>query len=680
MLADSGYILGVVGNILLVLLLLTVRKPSLAKRLLIVATLFNAIWAAAHLSFLLYAVSVSSLLIFEAVKYFLWLLFMCSVIKRQQIGLWELIRRPITIITTALPLVVIASAGLATLEAKWLYLLMTIVCLEMLVLLETLYRQAAEERWHYKPLVVYLGATGLFDFVMFADASMLNQLDPMFWAARGYVHAMMLPALVIAIRRIRHWGIEIFISRDVVLHSSLLVVAGAYLCVMALAGYAIRYIGGNWSGPVQVALAFLSLILLATVFLSNSFRARLKVFITKHFFANQYDYREEWLKLSSALNAEAESLPKVYQRGLNSLLQAIGYHSGVLLKAQNGKMDVVCQQAHPPLTTTEVDVVQAIAAYVQDNHWLVDIEELRCKPFQYEGLRINHGILNECSFQLVVPIFRQNRLWGLALLRPKPEQRVHLNWELRDYLNAVTAQVANYIFHYEAARELAENAQFAAFNRMSAFVLHDLKNVLAQIDLILCNAPQHKHNPAFIEDTFETLQHTKSRMEKMLKQLTEKKANQPGQMKVFAPAELIRRVVSERCQMLLPRPVVEALSPVRVSLDEEKFSNVVYHLINNAQQATDDSGKVVIRVGPSEEPGFVMVEIEDSGCGMSQEFIANRLFKPFDTTKGNAGMGIGAYDAKNYVEQSGGRVEVRSHVGAGTSFRLYLPAIQDKAS
>jgi maltose-binding protein MalE len=100
------------------------------------------------------------------------------------------------------------------------------------------------------------------------------------------------------------------------------------------------------------------------------------------------------------------------------------------------------------------------------------------------------------------------------------------NGELRDYLNAVSAQVSNFLFHHEAAEELAENAQFAAFARMSAFVLHDLKNVLAQINLILGNAELHKDNPEFIDDTFETLDHTKARMENMLHQLSDKNAIQ----------------------------------------------------------------------------------------------------------------------------------------------------------
>lgn len=108
-------------------------------------------------------------------------------------------------------------------------------------------------------------------------------------------------------------------------------------------------------------------------------------------------------------------------------------------------------------------------------------------------------------------------LWGFAVLASGDKEKISLNWEVKDYLTAVSEQVGTYMQHHEAAQVVAENAQFAAFNRMSAFVLHDLKNVLAQVDLILANAQQHKHNPEFIDDTFETLEHTKARMEKMLK-------------------------------------------------------------------------------------------------------------------------------------------------------------------
>ena len=133
---------------------------------------------------------------------------------------------------------------------------------------------------------------------------------------------------------------------------------------------------------------------------------------------------------------------------------------------------------------------------------------------------------------------KDGKPWGFAVLASGDYEKISLNWEVKDYLTAVSEQVGTYMQHHEAAQVVAENAQFAAFNRMSAFVLHDLKNVLAQVDLILANAQQHKHNPEFIEDTFETLEHTKARMEKMLKQLTDKKAVEEGVNSEFLLSEL----------------------------------------------------------------------------------------------------------------------------------------------
>lgn len=215
--------------------------------------------------------------------------------------------------------------------------------------------------------------------------------------------------------------------------------------------------------------------------------------------------------------------------------------------------------------------------------------------------------------------------------------------------------------------------EFAAFNRMAAFVLHDLKNVLAQIDLILCNAAQHKDNPEFIEDTFETLHHTKARMDRMLRQLTEKQVDEAGVDATHTLSELISDVIAKRCQSHQPLPVMQLKDETSVVVDQEKFANVMYHLISNAQQATPDDGQVDITVVLDAERKYQLIFIEDTGCGMDDEFIKNRLFKPFDTTKGNAGMGIGAYDAKTYMESIGGYLQVQSQPGMGTCFTLGFP-------
>ncbi|MFT6896002.1 MAG: putative PEP-CTERM system histidine kinase [Paraglaciecola sp.] len=671
MLAIWGYAISAAGYTLLLLLLLTVRKSGLAKYLLILATAATCLWSLSP--FFGGEFSIDRLLFYDNIKQLFWLLFLASCLKDNFRNIAEVMRRPETWLILVLPLSALALPFIFNLANTWQFLLQTVISLQVLILLEIIYRQAGDNRWALKPLVLYLGATNLFEFVTFANALMVEQLDFTYIAARGYIYFALIPFLVLAIRRVQNWGVNIFVSREVVLHSSLLVVAGGYLFIMALIGYGVKYFGGQWSTTVQVVLIFLSLALLATVFLSAGFRTQIKVFITKHFFANQFDYRIEWLKLTRSLeNTEPDK--NVYHTALQAFLQAIDYQSGILIRKADSEIEYLAEIDTAPLNADEISMLRQFFEYFTHKNWIIDITELRTKPFVYEELKVNHALLNRASFQLVVPIYREDTLWGMLALSNRESPDRSLNWELRDYLNAVTAQVANFLFHHEAAKEVAENAQFATFSRMSAFVLHDLKNVLAQIDLILSNAQQHKDNPEFIDDTFETLEHTKARMEKMLRQLSDKSANQAKSQSLCQLSVAIDKVLTQRCANQLPLVTLEVHSETDVVLDKDKLSNVIYHLVSNAQQATGDDGFVRVDISQSDNLKQMLVKISDNGSGMSKDFIQSRLFKPFDTTKGNAGMGIGAYDAKMFMEKIGGHLQVKSEEGVGTTFTLIIPA------
>ncbi|GAC26370.1 sensor histidine kinase [Paraglaciecola mesophila KMM 241] len=671
MLAVWGYAASALGYALLLLLLLTSRKSGLAKYLLILATAATCVWSLSP--FFIGELTVERLIVFDNVKQLFWLLFLAACLKDNFTSLVGVLKRPETWLILALPITGVIIPLFLDINDSWLFLLQTILALQVLVLLEIIYRQSGENRWAFKPLILYLGATNLFEFVTFANALMVEQIDLTYIAARGFIYTAMIPLLVLAIRRVQHWGVDIFVSREVVLHSSLLLVAGCYLFVMSLIGYVVKYYGGEWSTSIQVALIFLSLALLATVFLSTSFRTKVKVFITKHFFANQFDYRYEWVKLTKSLESD-QSGQAVYQTVLNAFLQAMDYQSGLLLKRVDSKVEYLADEDAEPLCEEQLEVMRQFFAFFEQKNWIIDMAELRTKPYVYEGLKVNHGTLNKIAFQLVIPMYRGDTLWGLVLMSNTNDTSRNLNWELRDYLTAVTAQITNFLFHHEAAKEVAENAQFAAFTRMSAFVLHDLKNVLAQIDLILCNAEQHKDNPEFIEDTFETLHHTKARMDKMLRQLSEKNAEPASQHRLINLSACIEKVIEQRCATYLPKPELRIDSEVDVVLDQEKFANVMYHLISNAQQATADDGFVRINVSHAPQSENMVVTISDNGSGMSKSFIQQRLFTPFDTTKGNAGMGIGAYDAKTFLEKIGGFLHVQSEENVGTVFTLNIPA------
>ncbi|MGQ8364813.1 XrtA/PEP-CTERM system histidine kinase PrsK [Glaciecola sp. 1036] len=671
MVFDLGYGLTALGYFLLFLLLLTTRKSGFARHLLMLSTIIMVAWAVLHVTYINNNLSRESILVYDSIRQSVWMLFICACIQTSVSNLFSFLRQPTTLIALILPVTTMLSAGFQLMPSSWQFSLHTLLAIQALVMTEIMYRQAGENKWAFKPLVIYLAAINLMDFAIYANALMLNTLSWDFFAARGYIFFTLMPFLVIAVRRIKHWGIEIFVSRDVVLHSTLLLLAGIYLLVMSLLGYLVKYYGGSWSLSIQLALVVISLTLLAALLMSHQIRTKVKVFITKHFYANQYDYRVEWVKLTKTLTeSKTDNLPSVYETALRGWMEGIGYDSGIVYKKRNLDFTPVSRlPAHaedlPRL------VIQCIARFYDTKPWIIDVDELKSKPENYAHLDEKSAFIHHCPYQLIIPIVVNDDLWGFVCLDAELPNRRALNWELRDYISALSDQITSFIINAENSLALAENAQFAAFNRMSAFVVHDLKNVLAQINLIISNAKEHKDNPEFIEDTFETLEYTKERMDKMLKQLMQKNTEPNKGKNNVEVVSLINDLIAQKCATLLPLPKVDANGEINLQIDAEKLSNVLYHLIQNAQQATPDDGSVNLQI--SQTDAEVEIQIADNGEGMSMDFIKHRLFKPFDTTKGNAGMGIGAYDAKTFIEESKGILEVESEVGQGTTFLIKLP-------
>ncbi len=679
MVLDIGYGLTAIGYLGLLFLLLFVRKSGLAKKLLIAATFFTFGWSVIQIESLGFIKSSSQFALIDSMRLWIWMLFLAACLQNQFSSFWQLISRPLTIALLVVPSAAIAVTSVVNHASNYGHLILTLLTIQMLVILEQVYRQSGQHKWEYKPLVIYLASLTTFDFFTYANAAMVAQINMNFFAARGFIFLAMLPFLVLAIRRIQHWGIDIFVSREVVMHSTLLMLSGAYLVVMALLGYLVQFMGGNWSAPIQLVLFLVAVVLLLSLFLSNEFRTKLKVFITKNFYANQFDYRVEWLTLTQTLSLEEKSLPEVYKTALKGWVQGIKYDRGVLLKLNNKRFTTIAELVDDGTELPKVadSILPTLATFLSKKNWIIDVDEMRIKPDLYVELPNRNDLIKSFDYQFIVPIYQQQALWGLVFLQANNAVKRTLNWELRDYLQAVTEQTANFIFQAESSQALTENAQFAAFSRMSAFVVHDLKNVLAQINLLLANAKQHKDNPEFIDDTFETLEHTKARMDKMLKQLMDKSVDKSDIIEQLDMRQLLADVIEKKCSLLKPIPVFHAETAVMVVVNADKFANVIYHLISNAQQATKEDGTVDVKLYYNEE--FVIIDIVDDGIGMSQSFIDEELFKPFVTTKGNAGMGVGAYDAKTYLESIGGSINVTSQINHGSKFQISIPNTAEQA-
>jgi signal transduction histidine kinase len=130
--------------------------------------------------------------------------------------------------------------------------------------------------------------------------------------------------------------------------------------------------------------------------------------------------------------------------------------------------------------------------------------------------------------------------------------------------------------------------------------------------------------------------------------------------------------VCNSCADRRPTPVIAfAASGARASIDREKLHMALVHAIRNAQDATDADGRIEIRLAAQD--GMASIEVTDTGVGMDAEFVRNQLFRPFESTKGAKGMGIGAYQIRETLRAAGGDVLVESVLGKGTTLRLQLP-------
>jgi signal transduction histidine kinase len=187
--------------------------------------------------------------------------------------------------------------------------------------------------------------------------------------------------------------------------------------------------------------------------------------------------------------------------------------------------------------------------------------------------------------------------------------------------------------------------------------------------LLIGAAAQHKHKPEFIDDAVDIMQHSVTKMQRLMQLL---KTGLSGDKPVSTNLVVIVSTAVNNCMAGKPAPVFSCeLEEVWLTMDSDRMCSVIENLIHNAQDATADEGEV--RVGLDCSDGRAEVLVEDDGCGMDATFIRERLFRPFDTTKGDTGMGIGAYECKEYVTSLGGEIRVESQPGEGTSMRIILP-------
>lgn len=532
------------------------------------------------------------------------------------------------------------------------------------MLVEQFYRNTpVDQRWGIKFICLGIGSIFVYDFYLYSDALLFRHVNEDLWVARGGINALVVPLIAVSAARNPQWAVGIAVSRHVLFYSAALFGTAIYLLAMAAAGYYLRFSGGSWGTVLQMTFLFGAMLLLAGVMFSGTIRSWLRVFISKHFFSYNYDYREEWLRFTRTLSKGRGDLGERVIEALAKLVESPG--GGIWLCRETSNYEPVAYWNMALINESE-PVNSDFIRFLEDNEWVVDLQGSNINTVNNTEIVLPDWLKALSTVGLVVPLMLQKKLMGFVVLM-RPRSRMKLNWEVTDLLRVAGNQAASYLAQDEAAKALIVARQFESFNRMSTFMVHDLKNLIFQLSLLLSNAEKHKDNPEFQRDMVQTVDLSVHKMKRLLEKLSSGNALEKPDSLLL---DKLLFEIMEGKSAFRPCPVLEVVDKELVVLaNRTRFERVLGHLIQNAIEATPVDGQVIVRL--MKQGSAAVIEIKDTGHGMSEKFINERLFKPFESTK-PAGMGIGVFESREYIHELGGKLEVVSEEKIGTAFHLEL--------
>lgn len=545
----------------------------------------------------------------------------------------------------------------------------------------TLRASVGRLRWQLKFAV--LGMGGYFGLRVFtASEAVLFRTwttDRDVLLAWGLLAGILL--LAVALYRGGDLQLNVYVSQTAIRGSVTIMVVGAYLVGVGLIAQFLRSVG--WTSEIRDVVVFVAVLAVFAVILSDRAQQDLTTWTRRHFRRPTHDYRRIWNRFSREIpdrldpQAVGRTVTRIAADALEALTVTLWLHEGggLRLLASTG-------EDQEPLVSPA-----RLLETVRRTSGVGRIDEVPSRS-SYRG---GKGTL------YLAPLESGDELLGVLTVAERVRDRP-LSWEDRELLEALAQETTVLLLNLRLARRLQETSELAAFQNLSAFVVHDLKNLASGLSLTVQNLPKHFQNPEFRQEALTTIQQSVERIRDICHRLTvvrERPTVNP------TPWDL-RSLVVQWLRELQPQVGkgfrLELQETGVVAVDTEAFKKVVVNLVMNAVEATErvsvpgagggreesssfqvsgfrhegggDDWVVLVRTG--KEEGWAWVEVQDRGCGMTTEFVAEKLFHPFQTTKPN-GMGIGLYQSKMIVEEHGGRIEVISRPGQGSTFRVRLP-------
>ncbi len=558
-----------------------------------------------------------------------------------------------------------------------LYLVSLLCAVAVLMQLERTFRAAAgNARWRIKYRILGLGAVFGVRVYFCGRILLFGALDPALQSVEAGTLIAACFLIAHSLSRSVDRDVEVYPSYSVLLNSFTAVLAGSYLILIAvLAKVMDRFTGDENFVPAAI-LVVLALVVLGALWLSDRVRSVIKRFVGRHFQRPKYDYRAIWetFREVTARQVAQPDLCRAVVKVVSDLFQAMSVTLWLVKEDKTGlvfgasttlsRKEAQRLKLQPDQTTALIRAVEGHAAPFDlqstEGDW-----ELLLKGLHPDDLNIGGG-------GICAPLLVRRELLGFLTIGHRFGETTYSTQDL-DLLVSVSNEVAVSLHGLQLMEDLTHAKQLEAFQTMSAFVAHDLKNTSFKLALLLENLPTHFDNPAFRQDALQGISQAVSHLNLLIAHLRPLR----NELEPKIVESDLNEIVIEALKGFRQAPrgeLVKDLQPLpKVKVDPDQMRKVVTNLLLNARDAIGAHG--TIRVETRLRARQAVLTVIDTGCGMTSEFIDGLLFRPFQTTKEN-GMGIGMFQCKKIVDAHQGKIEVESQPGKGTVFRVVLPLSQ----
>lgn len=558
--------------------------------------------------------------------------------------------------------------------AKVLHVVLLITAVAVLTNIEGTFRSAVGTmRWRIKFPVVGLA-------VIFG-ARIYTQSQMLLFSAHGLslavvdAGALIIGCALILAGYLRSGvpDIDVYPSHAVLRTSLTVLLAGGYLFLIGIAAQGIALFGGFEGFQNKALLVLVGVVVFAMLLLSDRLRQGMQRFVSRHLKRPEHDFRKVWSlftqRMSQAVNQPAlcTAAAKLLSETFNALSVTIWLVDEPKDRLISGASTLLLER-DVSLIEKELEMSGGILAGLRKTGG----------PFDLETIKDDWGnALREASrvqfraggHRIGVPFLSGERCFGFAILADRVNGLPYSIEEM-DLLKCIADQIAASLTNLKLTEDLMVGREMEAFQTMSAFFVHDLKNAASSLGLMLQNLPVHFNDPEFREDALRGMAGTVARINHLIERLGALRNNLDSKPVPSDLNELIEEVLSG-LGGLRNVEIAKDLQPLPpVSVDREQIKSVITNLVLNSVDAVGSGG--IISVRTESRNGSVSCTVSDNGCGMTAAFIRDSLFRPFQSTK-KKGLGIGMFQSKMIVEAHRGKIQVDSESGKGTTFRVILP-------